>query len=187
MEIVGAFQTPIAVSNIELPSIDHLSWNISRNFLQTEATLQKDEHLKWFVKDIEQAANEFCNGIGHESRKFFITQMWANKYSSNQGIHTHHHANSFFSGVVYFDNVGSTVFLRDSNVKNILQIPILNHTSYSTNIYEVPSESGRMVLFPSYLVHYSTNETDQERISISFNLMPEVLGQEDQFNFLKLK
>jgi uncharacterized protein (TIGR02466 family) len=187
MEIIGAFQTPIAVSETKLPSIDHFNWSISKNFLQTEPNLHKDEKLKWLVIDIERMANQFCNGLGYESRKFFITQMWANKYTSQQGIHTHHHANSFFSGVIYFDHFGSTVFLRDSNVKNILQIPVTSETAYSTNVYEVPSSPGRVVFFPSYLVHYSTNNTNVERTTISFNVMPEELGQLNQFNFLKLK
>lgn len=186
MEVIGAFQTPICVTNIELPKINHLVWARNRGFWQTTPDLQKDKFLEKFSTEICNQVKDFSKRLGYKENDFFITQMWANKYEKYEGIHTHHHANSFFSGVVYFDDVGSTVLLRESNVKNILQMPVDTDTSFTNNHYEVPSFPGRMVIFPSYLVHYSTNNTDQPRISCSFNVLPKTLGDYDQYNFVDL-
>jgi len=186
MDIVGAFQTPICVTQIDLPKINHLVWSRNRLFWQTAPDLHKDKLLQDFSKQICNEVSQFAINLGYKENDFFITQMWANKYEGQEGIHTHHHANSFFSGVVYFDNFGSTVLLRESNVKNILQIPVHNDTPFTNNHYEIPSVQGRMIIFPSYLVHYSTNNSNNGRISISFNVLPKQLGDYDQYNYVEL-
>jgi len=187
MEIVGAFQTPIMVSTIELPEINHLHWVRKQLFQQTSPNIQEDKLLDNFCKNICNTATKLAINLGYKNTEFFITQMWANKYKALEGIHTHHHANSFFSGVIYFDDVGSTVFLRDSNVKNILQLPLQEDTSFNNNMYEVPSAKGRIVIFPSYMVHYSTNNTNLDRTTISFNLLPKQLGDYNEYNFVEIR
>ena len=187
MDIVGAFQTPIFVGQIALPNIRHLVWSRNiNNFWQTHPDLNKDKLLEQFTKDIVGCVELFNEKLGYVKRDFFITQMWANRYESNEGIHTHHHANSMYSGIVYFDNVGSTVFYRESNIKNINQIPTQQETVFTNDLYEIPSAPGRLVIFPSYIVHNSTNYANAQRTTISFNCFPTELGAPDRFNYLKI-
>lgn len=187
MEIIGAFQVPIFVGALQLPSIKHLIWARNKNsFWQTAPELHKDNLLKQFTDDILGCVSLFNSKLGYADRDFFITQMWANRYESQEGIHTHHHANSMYSGIVYFDDVGSTVFYRESNLKNINQIPTEQETHFTNDLFEIPSFPGRIVIFPSYIVHNSTNNTNAQRTTISFNCFPTELGAPDRFNYLKL-
>lgn len=187
MDIVGAFQVPIFIGQIQLPEIRHLVWARNENsFWQTHSDLNKDKLLEQFTKDIVGCVELFNEKLGYVKRDFFITQMWANRYESNEGIHTHHHANSMYSGIVYFDNVGSTVFYRESNIKNINQIPTQQETVFTNDLYEIPSVPGRIVIFPSYIVHNSTNYTNAQRTTVSFNTFPTELGDPSRFNYLNL-
>lgn len=187
MDIIGAFQTPIFVGQIALPNIRHLVWSRNiNNFWQTTPELNKDKILEQFMYDILGCVSLYNEKIGYVKKDFFITQMWANRYESNEGIHTHHHANSMYSGVVYFDDIGSTVFYRESNIKNVNQIPIQQETAFTNDVYEIPSAPGRIVIFPSYIVHNSTNNTNSQRTTISFNTFPTELGDPSRFNYLNL-
>jgi len=44
---------------------------------------------------------------------------------------------------------------------------------------------GRLLLFPSYLVHDS-QPSDKERVTIAFNILPKSLGIKMDYNYLDL-
>ena len=44
---------------------------------------------------------------------------------------------------------------------------------------------GRLLLFPSYLVHDS-QPSDKERVTIAFNILPRSLGIKMDYNYLNL-
>ena len=103
------------------------------------------------------------------------------KYSSNRE-HAHH--NSFLSGVYYIKvpkNSGNIMFLRSQveadRLNFISEILFANNTDIDTphlfTEYRMVPQEGLLLLFPGHLSHYveqnNTEESDDRRISLSFN------------------
>lgn len=122
--------------------------------------------------------------INHGLRDFYnleyrLLNMWINiNYKGNYNI-AHCHPQSDLSGVLWVKcpkNCGSLDFycpdahVNDTQIQNT-RFDIKNeynlHGVYS---YATPQE-GTIVVFPSHLMHgVDPNESDEERISIAFNL-----------------
>jgi uncharacterized protein (TIGR02466 family) len=103
-----------------------------------------------------------------------ITNCWAlvnPTYASNV---VHDHPNCVLSGVYYVQapaDCGDLFFIdpRDAVRMNALPVTEYNQWTQGKVVYK-PIE-GRMVIFPSFLLHgVGANMSDQERISISFNV-----------------
>ena len=101
---------------------------------------------------------------------------WLNVNDSRQCMNSDHIHGGVFSGVFYLQT-------PEGSGKLVLQNPAINRmwlgcslsprknkfTGISTRIEPV---EGNIILFPSYLPHsVETNNHDEERISISFNLL----------------
>ena len=141
--------------------------NFKTNFLE-------DYKLDTFVKELSIHVNAYVQEIGMPASKatsFKITNSWMTKFASNEFSHSHDHGSSDISGAYYYavpnhTNGGSIQF--HSPVEQL-------NTSY---VYEhiprqvaYPAEVGGILLFPSWLRHgVSFNESDQDRMSVSFNI-----------------
>jgi uncharacterized protein (TIGR02466 family) len=103
--------------------------------------------------------------------KPYITQSWANYTSKGQWHHKHTHSNSFISGVFYVQaqkNIDKIFFLKDKYEQ--IKLSTDNYNVYNSESWWIGVETGQLVLFPSGLNHMvQTVETDETRISISFN------------------
>lgn len=117
----------------------------------------------------------------HESMGFktnFVTSIqssWINvndKYSYNL---KHTHPRSLFSGVYYVQVPegisGDIIFYRENYMLNYIPPYVVedwNTVNSATISYK--SKAGMLLIFPSWLEHsVTTNLTDEDRISISFN------------------
>lgn len=105
--------------------------------------------------------------------KYKTTEMWINITNPKGYNIEHNHPNSFMSGVFYLkvpSNSGNIVF-RDPR-----PIPDWNGDSslfyaLNCNSFIIPKEN-MLLLFPSWLYHrVETNNSDERRISISFNII----------------
>ena len=132
----------------------------TRNFLDSYPTL-KDQ--------IQLAVNMYTNKVGLLPLK--TTEAWYGVYDISGKIERHHHANSQVSGAYYpyvesnhtsiiFDN--PTMVLRPTDIFN-------QSTKYSTVATEIFVKSGDLVLFPSWIYHYTDPNTSGKRCVISFD------------------
>ena len=122
--------------------------------------------------------NYFKNNIMHyEDTDFELTTSWVTKVDSNNLSHYHNHKNSFYSGVLYFDdleNCGPIEFTND--YLNPQSFSVNNPTEY--NIYncstwQIHPGKNHIIFFPSYLTHrVSLHLSDTSRYSLAFNLIP---------------
>jgi uncharacterized protein (TIGR02466 family) len=103
------------------------------------------------------------------------------KYSSNR---EHTHPNSFLSGVYYIkvpQDSGNIMFLRANSEHDKMEFIHqliteknlqIDNNRINTEHWFAPAE-GMLILFPGHLTHYVrqnlTNDTDDRRISLSFN------------------
>ena len=103
-----------------------------------------------------------------------INSCWINLNQENCYNISHIH-NTFLSGVFYIKatkNSGLVKFTRNFTDQYILEL----HRPYKENILNCAEcgydpVAGRLILFPSWLVHYVEPNTDKEdRISIAFNI-----------------
>ena len=106
-----------------------------------------------------------------------IVQMWLNVNGPNSYNVCHRHPGSDLSGVLWIKQTpesGRFVFDDIDNVDQILTTNINPQYLKEKNMLPeiVPEyQDGTVILFPSMLTHrVEVNETDEDRISISFNL-----------------
>lgn len=105
-----------------------------------------------------------------------LTEAWLNINDSRQCMNSNCVGNEIFTGVFY-------LLAPKESGKLTLQNPAMNRlwrglslTSYKNQFtgesIRIEPEEGNILLFPSYLPHsVETNNHDEERISISFNLI----------------
>jgi len=105
-----------------------------------------------------------------------LTSAWLNINDTRQCMNREHVHGDVFSGVFYLQ-------APDESGKLVLQNPAINRmwngcdltlqkNQFTAESIGVEPVEGNILLFPSYLPHsVETNNHDEERISISFNLI----------------
>jgi len=102
--------------------------------------------------------------------------FWININFKKNYNFPHNHANSALSGVFYVkipQRSGRLVFLKNHNETNDLffRKEDFKEKNNLNPYFFVDPKPGRLVLFPSYLLHYvEENESNDDRISLAFNL-----------------
>ena len=86
----------------------------------------------------------------------------------------HTHIRSMFSGVYYVSakhGQGGFYFERNDGAEHFIKHPDPNClTTFNVFSWIHPSETGKLIIFPSWLKHsVEPNNIDEYRISISFN------------------
>jgi uncharacterized protein (TIGR02466 family) len=103
--------------------------------------------------------------------------MWANITHPNHRHHLHIHPNCLLSGILYVTtpkHCGSTVFEDPRPGARILEPQYTEMTAFNSNRFVVAAEKGRLLIWPSYLLHAvdaGQSESEDERIVIAFNVM----------------
>jgi uncharacterized protein (TIGR02466 family) len=107
----------------------------------------------------------------------YITNMWANITRSNQRHLMHMHPNCLFSGLIYITtpkNCGATLF-EDPRMRSRMIEPMYTENNvFNSAVFTAPAQKGRMLIWPSHLQHaveYSTENVDEDRIVVAFNIM----------------
>jgi uncharacterized protein (TIGR02466 family) len=108
---------------------------------------------------------------------FYLLNSWITEHKPNDFAHSHIHANSLLSGVVYLNvpkNSGKIVFTKDYCYNNIffpnifIEFEENNHINCVDFWFE-PKE-GDILIFPSRLLHsVEKNLSNQNRYCLSFN------------------
>jgi uncharacterized protein (TIGR02466 family) len=114
----------------------------------------------------------------------YITNMWANIANPNRRHNFHIHPNCLLSGIVYIrtpKNCGRTIFASPRlNSKNI-EPAYVQKNEINTDIFSIPPEKGRMMIWPSHVPHaveQGTADETEDRIVAAFNVM--IRGLVDQ-------
>tara|TARA_E500000318_G_scaffold109116_2_gene121401 strand:+ start:44 stop:685 length:642 start_codon:yes stop_codon:yes gene_type:complete len=127
---------------------------------------------------------------------FYISSSWSIIHEKDDMAVSHYHVNSFVSGVYYFKtpkNCGNILFQRNRFTNNLFSssysLPLNMVNEYNTYEHSVEVEEGKLLLFPSHLLHTTEkNVSDEPRGSLAFNIFFEgKLGNENDFDTLILK
>jgi len=142
---------------------------------QSHQTLHELEEFRDLVSCINHAAKSILRflRIGYEALD--ITGCWATVLAKGASHRVHSHPNNFLSGVYYVcvQAGADTINFHDPrNQTGIIRPPVVELTAENTDQVVIKVKTGTLLMFPSYLEHsVDANMSDEERISISFNIM----------------
>ncbi len=128
--------------------------------------------LRELFNSISNFSLEICDFLEINSVK--IANAWINVNGYKDFNWPHIHPNSTLSGVYYVktpENCGNITF-ENSALETSTDIERKNYTKYNSPSWWIPSETGLLYIFPSWIKHRvdPNMNKDEERISISFNL-----------------
>ena len=119
--------------------------------------------------DIQMCINEYCFHAGLEYTE--ISKSWLNAQQLDGRVDLHRHELSIVSGAYY-------PFVEPNSSPLIFKSPILGPkmseihakaTEYTADEMEFDVRTGFLILFPSWLYHYTKPNPTEKRITMSFN------------------
>jgi len=166
--------------------------NKGNNFLTTRKDIMNDESMKDFKHWCLLNVNAFAKQLGASERtSFYITQSWMNKNPPHSYHHTHMHPNSIFSCIYYVDgDTCPTYFYRYDDRTSFGNFAFYENdkgsNAFTATKAGVMNEVGRLVIFPSSMVHdVDNNKSDRDRTTISFNtFIKGEMGEPENSNHL---
>jgi uncharacterized protein (TIGR02466 family) len=127
------------------------------------------ELYDWFDLCLEDYRRTFQ----YHCEKFKIILSWANKADEKGSHRMHVHPNSFVSAVYYLSENPSPTYFEDPRYQIRAGWFVATRHPVADNVWPCPSETGSLVLFPSWLPHYTEAQPfDGLRYTISFNAIP---------------
>jgi uncharacterized protein (TIGR02466 family) len=143
----------------------------------TPDNLQTLPEMKELVDVIMWESGNILDAYAIKRDSHYITNMWANIANPNRRHNFHIHANCLLSGLVYIRtprNCGSTIFASPRMHSKNLEPTYLKKNEFNADIFSLPPEKGRMLIWPSHVPHGveqgTANETE-DRIVVAFNVM----------------
>jgi uncharacterized protein (TIGR02466 family) len=139
--------------------------------------LQTLAEMKELADVILSEAATILDAYAIKRDSHYITNMWANIANPNRRHNFHIHPNCLLSGIVYIKtpmNCGRTIFASPRmNAKNI-EPTYMQKNEINADIFSMPPEKGRMLIWPSHVPHaveQGTANEAEDRIVVAFNIM----------------
>ena len=194
-ELVHLFPTPLLISQYHFDYSKELEWikNQSYKKQKTHNRQSKDS----FILDnpemsrvrqfIDSKIKEFVFKVMGSDAEMVITQSWLNRNGKGESHHEHKHTNSMISGVWYpqIHEKLPPIRFKTSEQRDV-SFSIERYNHYNSQSFLLPIKVGELILFPSNILHsVPINQSDEERISLSFNTWCKGnLGKEESLTLL---
>ena len=136
------------------------------------SNLVSDFNLDKFATEIDIHVKNYCQSVGYRPKdgtelKYRIVSSWFALFKKGNYAHIHNHGDSDIAGVYYFKKSGDDGNLFFCTPNKAIDSSVLLKTG---RMVVNPTE-GDLLLFPGWLDHgVQTNDTDDERVSVSFNI-----------------
>lgn len=189
MKITDAFVSPIAsdyltdIDNIALSEYCYQEKSKSTGRIksntfgwQSDDLSFENQHIKSLTDTILERVGELHKQFGFKVPAYHrLSNMWININQQSAFNKPHVHTDALFSGVYYVQaerDDGDLVFLHPTTAHqyHIDESTVEQWTPFNSSTYLVKPLTGKLIIFPSWLVHYvESNRSDRDRISISFN------------------
>ena len=142
---------------------------------QSDQTLHEREEMRDLISCVSNVAKSILRFLRLGYDAFEITGCWATVLAKGAMHKAHSHPNNFLSGVYYVRTPlgADTINFHDPrNQARVIRPPVVELTAENTDQVVVKVTNGTLLVFPSYLEHsVDANMSEEERISISFNIM----------------
>jgi uncharacterized protein (TIGR02466 family) len=163
-----------AFDKVEFQTTHGNGWG--QTHLLSDATFGENFLVKYdcvfFMEELHNHLKKYVNSYYSEKDvdfKYVINSSWMTYSKIGHYTPVHNHGGSDISGVYYLKKSSDG---KDGNI--YFKTPIV--ASCGSNLYlkerqTYNFEEGEIVLFPGFLDHgVQTNETEEDRISLSFNI-----------------
>ena len=160
------------IENSELDKDQDFSWNTFCSLKLERLDLDKKIEL------LQPSLSKFFKELDIEGQnvKLRLCGMWKNTYSKHAFQEIHDHSPHHFSGVLFLtdEQPGDSRFYfvnkHGSEIPQGWRKLRKNQNILHAGRYWVKAERGRIILFPSYLMHGVTeHQSDKPRQTVSFN------------------
>ena len=188
---VGFFETDL-IDETLLDFVNQLEQRANQgNTTSTDSYVLNNPEFEAIKSFIDSSLNEYLEQTINpkEPIDLTITQSWINYSEPGQFHHKHAHPNSLVSGVLYLTSSSEDKIYFYRGGYQQLKIPPLAWNMYNSESWWFEANSGKLVLFPSYLEHMVPQVAPPgPRISLSFNTFPlGLLGSEQELTQLDLR
>lgn len=122
-----------------------------------------------------------------------VTTSWFARIRKGGRIHNHNHTNSWYSGLLYFDDdytdAAPLALENPLAVFNHFDMPPDDAPHSKNFLYEIIPQPNKIFFFPSYLKHVSgIQKADKARYSLAWNIYPKgKIGHYDSDSYLDTK
>ena len=147
------------------------------------------------LSNVEKAILDIFHQYAQDSLdydgQFKISTSWYTKVENKFSSQYHHHKNSFYSGIIYFDQYQpeDEGFLYLTNpLDKYTDFLIKPNKSNPLNTYLtiIPPEYNKIIFFPSYLSHKIGEFKGKVRYYLAFNIVPKgEYGDGDSSMFIR--
>ena len=142
---------------------------------QSEQTLHLRDEFQELISCVNDATKSVLRFLRIGQEAFEITGCWATILAKGALHKAHSHQNNFLSGVYYVRTQpgADTINFHDPRSQTyVIRPPVVELSAENTDQVVVKVTNGTLLIFPSYLEHsVDDNMSEEERISISFNIM----------------
>src|SRR5579862_657070 len=143
----------------------------------TPDNLQTLPEMKELIDVIMSETASILDAHAIRRDSHYITNMWANIANPNRRHNFHIHPNCLLSGIVYIKtpkNCGRTIFASPRMHSKNLEPTYMQKNELNADIFSIPPEKGRMMIWPSHVPHaveQGTADEAEDRIVVAFNIM----------------
>ena len=188
--LIVPYAEPIDEELAYLKTLSYRRQKDNGNFRSDDSYLLRQEKLKNIKNFLGESVNKFTTNVLNSKQRLIITQCWANRNPKGSRHHEHVHPNSIISGVMYFqiNEKLPPIQFSKTNQDGIKLDPI-KYNNLTAESFMLPCKPGELILFPSSLKHsVPINQSDEDRISISFNTFSiDALGSEQSLTHLDIR
>lgn len=176
------FATPVAVYDLSnfvsedinkvLQSIGYTQNDLVDGIRGTQDPSKMPE-LKPLYDKFQECVNEYTDEIGIERTRIY--ESWMNILTMNGSVGVHRHYSSIVSAAYYpYVDEGSAPITFVSSIEGFRMLDVEHdnrkgHGKYTSNVQNIQSKTGQLVLFPGWLQHYVPPNKTNLRITLSFN------------------
>jgi uncharacterized protein (TIGR02466 family) len=177
---IGLFDVSEDLSNLEtVKNLEyHLTTREGNYNLHRTRTLDLLKQFPAEEKIIIDYFNKFKNdALNLVDTDFYVHKSWAIRINENGYSHSHLHSDSYYVGVIYFDDAehGGELELSSFGLKPFVIHESLKADSpvFAEEKIVLKPKKNRLLFFPGYIKHaVLPNLTGGNRFSVAFNLLP---------------
>lgn len=178
--LVNLFPSPVAVYELGRPFTTEETNQIEGFCSEQENNFGNTNSKEKYCLDIDSMSNlrKFCSDaidkymidiVSSDAGACTITQSWVNVSRKGQYHHRHSHANSYLSGVLYFEtNEDDKISFYNPRVTQLLP-KFKELTFFNSTNWFLWAVKATLVVFPSWLEHSVPQVEYDRRVSLSFN------------------
>ena len=188
--LIVPYEQPIDKELAFLKTISYREQKQNGNYRSDDSYLLRKEEFKNIKNFLGESVQKYTKGILNSDQRLVITQCWANRNPKGSNHHEHVHPNSIISGVMYFQiNEKSPPIQFSKEKQDGMKLNPIKYNNYNSETFMLPCKPGELIMFPSSLKHsVPTNQSEEERISVSFNTFCiDVIGSEQSLTHLDIR